>query len=326
MAKERIRYGIAEWYGEDVAQMTPERRRERAATALSIKDAVEGAPGAPLCPFQQSLIEGAKCNKPGGVCSIRRYVQTEDGNAVGAVNQHAVTTCPNRFLQSSAEDESVFSWIGQALFDAPHPFLIKEVPFLRKRQRDDSAAVRDDKAGRIDWVLVPELPQDPQKIELVAIETQAVYFSGANIWDDLRDYLQNPGQVRFPIGQRRPDYRSSGPKRLSPQLDAKVPVMRRWGTKVVVVVDRYFYEEMSTLPQVGPSNADDRERFDNAEVIWFIVRFTDDMRLVPDQIIYASLESSRDALQGTDPVNRSEFNHSLYTTLKTARTNKVFKI
>lgn len=326
MVKDRVRYGIAEWYGEDVVRMTPERRQERAATALSIRDAVENAPGAPLCPFQQSLIEGAKCNKPGGVCSIRRYIQTPDGNAVAAADQHAVTTCPNRFLQSSTEGQSVFSWIGQALFGVPRPFLIKEVPFLRKRRRDDSAVVRDDKAGRIDWVLVPELPADPQKIELVAIETQAVYFSGGNIWDDLRDYLQNPDQVRFPVGQRRPDYRSSGPKRLSPQLDAKVPVMRRWGTKVVVVVDRYFYEEMSTLPQVGPANADDKERFDNAEVIWFIVKFTDDMRLVSDQVIFASLESSRDALQGTDPVNRSEFNQHLYTTLQTARTNKVFKI
>ena len=50
-------------------------------------------------------------------------------------------------------------------------------------------------------------------------------------------YAVSPTPVLFPVGRRRPDYRSSGPKRLSPQRDVKVPVLAyatcpniKWGT------------------------------------------------------------------------------------------------
>ena len=63
---------------------------------------------------------------------------------------------------------------------------------------------------------------------------------------------------RHKIGRRRPDYRSSGPKRLSPQLDVKVPVLRNWGKKVVVVIDRFFYDNMNTLADAYPRARNDR--------------------------------------------------------------------
>lgn len=44
-----------------------------------------------------------------------------------------------------------------------------------------------------------------------------------------------PG-VPFPQVQRRPDLRSSGPKRLMPRLQIKVPTISRWGEEMAVVI------------------------------------------------------------------------------------------
>ena len=52
---------------------------------------------------------------------------------------------------------------------------------------------------------------------------QAVYFSGKSMENDfvqMRTWT-GPGLL-FPQVQRRPDFRSSGPKRLMPQLQIKV--------------------------------------------------------------------------------------------------------
>jgi len=64
--------------------------------------------------------------------------------------------------------------------------------------------------GRIDNVLVRP---SASKLEWCALEMQAVYFSGRSMQADfalMRTWL-GPG-VPFPTGQRRPDFRSSGPK------------------------------------------------------------------------------------------------------------------
>jgi hypothetical protein len=63
-----------------------------------------------------------------------------------------------------------------------------------------------------------------------ALEFQAVYFSGKSMENDFKamgDWI-GPG-VPFPTVQRRPDFRSSGPKRLMPQLQIKVPTVTRSG-------------------------------------------------------------------------------------------------
>ncbi|MDQ2898994.1 MAG: hypothetical protein M3Y07_04240, partial [Acidobacteriota bacterium] len=65
-----------------------------------------------------------------------------------------------------------------------------------------------------------------------AAETQAVYFSGDNM---RKDFVALSGiyseELPFPVGKRHPDDRSSGPKRLMPQLQTKVPSLRRWARK-----------------------------------------------------------------------------------------------
>src|SRR5690554_5545708 len=69
------RYGIAEWYGLDFANLSPERIREIASDPPKI------------CPFRYP---SGKCNKRGGVCSLRKY--SEIGATVTPVDQSIVTT------------------------------------------------------------------------------------------------------------------------------------------------------------------------------------------------------------------------------------------
>lgn len=72
----------------------------------------------------------------------------------------------------------------------------------------------------------------------------------------------------FPQAVRRPDYRSSGPKRLLPQLQVKVPTLSTWGKKMAVVVDEDFFQEFGR--DIQPVRD-----LSNAQVVWFIVRYSE---------------------------------------------------
>ena len=85
--------------------------------------------------------------------------------------------------------------------------------------------------------------------------------------------------IPFPTQVRRPDYRSSGPKRLMPQLQIKVPSLRRWGKKMAVLVDQSFYEALGRMDDVG--------HVSNCDIAWFIVRYDEiagGFRLVPHEV------------------------------------------
>src|ERR1700681_998515 len=95
----------------------------------------------------------------------------------------------------------------------------------------------------------------------------------------------------FPFANRHPDYRSSAPKRLMPQLQIKVPSLRRWGKKMAVVVDQDFFRNM------GPMQA--ARDVSNCDVIWFVVKFDEsqgEARIVPDMIHLTTLEHSVEGL------------------------------
>jgi hypothetical protein len=78
------------------------------------------------------------------------------------------------------------------------------------------------------------------------LEFQAVYFSGMSMENDFKLMREWIGLgVPFPQVQRRPDFRSSGPKRLMPQLQIKVPTISRWGKKMTVVIDSSFWDSLS---------------------------------------------------------------------------------
>jgi hypothetical protein len=129
----------------------------------------------------------------------------------------------------------------------------------------------------------------------------------------------------FPIGHRRPDYRSSGPKRLSPQLDVKVPVLGAWGKKVAVVIDRYFFDNMNRLDEVF-TRGNERARRDNAAIVWFIVDYDDSLHLRAGEVHYTTLESSRRALNATEPLAKVEFTENLKAVINNPqRANKVFR-
>lgn len=139
-------------------------------------------------------------------------------------------------------------------------------------------------------------------------------------------YADAPSPVLFPDGNRRPDYRSSGPKRLSPQLDVKVPALRNWGKKVAVVIDRFFFENMNTLSHADPRAKNDRERLDNSEVAWFIVDYDEDLNLTASKTVFASLENSRQALNATEPLSKADFTRSLKRVIDDgSHTKKVFR-
>ena len=106
----------------------------------------------------------------------------------------------------------------------------------------------------------------------------------------------------FPALMRRPDYRSSGPKRLMPQLQTKVPTLRRWGKKMAVVVDRSFFNALGKMEDVRDIS--------NCDIAWFIVSFdesTDPIKLVRESVCFTTLERAVEGLTGGVPVTLDEF-------------------
>lgn len=225
--RTRSRYSIGEWYGAGFESLTASERFQRAQVENEA-DAIIGAP----CPFQ----ECAKCNKKGGVCSLRQYQQEGDGPVVGT--GPIITTCPQRFLEANA----IFQWVGQTLLQTDAPIVLSEIGFLDRLRPDDSQddAEQDtrDFIGRIDNVLVHPT-QTP--MDWCALELQAVYFSGKSMSNEFRMLArEETDALPFPAKHRRPDWRSSGPKRLLPQLQTKIPTIRTWGKKMAVVIDEAF--------------------------------------------------------------------------------------
>ena len=241
-AGSQASYGIAEWYGELFVSLDADKRREFLKPS-----------SVPECPFLASVPDlaprgSSRCSKKGGVCSIRNFIQTEDG---GVEFGPITATCPNRFYES----RTVIEHVGLLLLGTGEPLVAKEIPFLRRSVLEIGASDIDaidtgkDDVGKIDLVF---LHPDKFPKEWCAVEMQAVYFSGAAMSKDDDNIRGETGNaVPLPGGARRPDFRSSGPKRLMPQLQIKVPSLRRWGKKMVVIVDKPFLAAMATMPSVN---------------------------------------------------------------------------
>ncbi|MFL5345463.1 MAG: NotI family restriction endonuclease [Hyalangium sp.] len=330
------RYGIAELFGKDITTMAPEERQS-CGTLAAHQTRTGDLSGAPICPFLSTLIPGARCNKASGVCTIRKFAPGDGRAGVPVPGDKIVTLCPLRFLQPVAEDKSLFVWISEKMLDTSNPTAVKETPFLRNisdAQRAPEVATdmeaeaeeESKKAGRIDWILVNPATMNAGELEWCAVETQSLYFSGNKMRLELEAYAAAPSPVLFPVGRRRPDYRSSGPKRLAPQLDVKVPVLRSWGKKVAVVVDRFFYTNMNTLADAYPRARNDQERRDNSDVVWFVVDFDERLHLMISSVIFTTLDDSRRALNATEPLSKADFTSNLKRVIQdSTRTNKVFK-
>lgn len=286
------KFGIGEWFGHSVVELPASQRQAYAQEVLKPKRERQPQP----CPFQ-SRKEGAICSKDGGVCSLRLYAyeahpinERATGVPVSGKQGDLRATCPYRFH----EELDVFRWVGETILGDPDPSLVGEVGFLEAGASTDSAG--GDDVGRIDMVLVSNCTAPGSPMAWAALEIQAVYFSGDAMKGEFEAYRDpSVDWVTFPAGRRRPDYRSSGPKRLMPQLQIKVPTLRRWGKKMAVVVDRAFFDSIGEMDNVADIS--------NADIAWFIVKFEDvpghsRTRIVRDEVRYTTLERSVEGLTG----------------------------
>lgn len=306
--------------------MTPKQRRKTASLAQN-----HSKKTAPTCPFLTSASgETTKCWKKGGVCSLRLYEKLADASASPLRGKEGDlrAVCPSRFRQDGIVNRTV----GNRILTTFEPRDVAEVRFLRRnvtvaekgeplnvdkpRGAEDPQSdppggelaevdAGSEDVGNIDNVLVHP---DTEILKWGALEIQAVYFSGRKmslLFEHIRTY-SGPG-LPFPDLTRRPDYRSSGPKRLMPQLQIKVPTLRRWGRKMAVVVDAAWFR----TNMVGVETVDD---LSNADIAWFLVTFNEDTDPATIEIgepQLQTLERAVEGLTGGYPVTLSEFEAKL---------------
>jgi hypothetical protein len=165
-------------------------------------------------------------------------VQDEQGGVQG--RGEPVTTCPNRFLEGNL----IAQWVGETLLGTSKPVVISELPFLMGEIQSEEEADQD-AVGKIDEVLVNA---EGGTLRWCALEIQAVYFSGGSMENDFKMMREWTGSgVPFPRVQRRPDFRSSGPKRLMPQLQIKVPTISRCGRRTRSIHSVTWNQELANL-------------------------------------------------------------------------------
>ncbi len=250
------------------------------------------------CPFRTDSPHPT-CTKPGGVCSIRVY--KDDNGIVAPIEGNRGrlrALCPWRFHQ----DGTAFDNIGERLLADSSPTRAGEVGFLESTGNLDSDAGED--VGRIDMILVKSNAPSGSPMDWVAVEVQAVYFSGRRMGIEFEHLLKTGGKLSMAQEKRRPDYRSSGVKRLMPQLLTKVPTLRRWGKKMAVVVDAPFFHSMGQMDRVKDVS--------NADIVWFLVDFVADpvgglFRLEVVEEFFTTLESATLGLTGGVPVSQGQF-------------------
>ena len=283
--KDQFRFGIGEWYGLSFVHLTAARRRFFASLTSQEQKQQPCIPRLAENPNQ-------KCTKKEGVCSIRRYKLSDQKISISPGSDGALrTTCPYRFM----EGMTVFQWVGEIILENPNPRIVKEIGFLERV----NAPGKD--VGRIDMILVhPNL----KPFLWCALEMQAVYFSGKKMRHEFTSIIaqQNNLEIPFPVINRRPDYRSSGHKRLMPQLQTKVPTLRRWGKKLAIIVDRNFFDAMGDMGDVRDLTS--------CDIVWFVVRYNEsegEAKLEPDFFRLTTLERTVEGLTGGTPIPLGEF-------------------
>lgn len=266
------------------------------------------------CPFKELPGYGpVPCTKSGGVCSLRAFEQVGEDSARPATGERGALriTCPNRFH----EHGTAFKWAAKEILNQENPDLVGEVGFLESTETYDGAEGED--VGRIDMVVVDSSRPPDHPLPWLALEIQAVYFSGVEmpiLFNQISSDIDKGGNgIVYPKDNRRPDYRSCGPKRLMPQLQIKVPTLRRWGKKMAIVVDRPFYRSMGIMQTVSHASL--------ADVVWFVVDFEHDAAsgrfvLTKGTPYYMTLEEAVTGLTGGTPVDQPAFEGKIRKFLK----------
>ena len=167
-------------------------------------------------------------------------------------------------------------------------------------------------AGKIDLVVARTTGND---LRWYGLEIQAVYFSGRGMQSEFLN-LRDDAHPKppFPSAVRRPDWRSSSAKRLMPQLQIKVPTLRRWGSKIAVAVDRPFFESIG-----GPSRNPNHD-LNDGDVIWLVPELIHDVegryRLSQGHWEVLTLEDTTRKLLAAETIRREAFERDLRNKLE----------
>lgn len=291
------RFGVGEWYGRLVESLSAKERSQFAAEARRAVKAVKTE-----CPFRSTPSAPVTCNKKGGLCSVTLQTRSKSGKVSPAKGADGAlrAVCPERFKEGGA----IYQWVGEKILDCDTPALLGEVGFLTSILPDS-----DSDAGKIDSVLI--VPGS-SPLKWCALEIQAVYMSNSSLTQEYSALGSHKGgDLPFPVKAMRPDYRSSGPKRLMPQLQIKVPTLRRWGKKMAVVIDEPFFQHM------GPMNRVDD--ISNADIAWFVVRFGRKgpvAELERADLVLTTLEDSITGLTAATPLALGDFEERLVAKAK----------
>lgn len=236
-----------------------------------------------LCPFHNRVPNCTKdkANDPLGVCSI-----FHDGNIV--------VTCPIRFREK---------WLvttGACDFFFPKDTRWTSLAEVRLNDKDGKTA------GHIDIVLVAY--DDRGRVtDFGALEVQAVYISG-NIRRPFEHYMERPGK-RIDMVWRgkphypKPDYLSSSRKRLVPQILYKGGILKTWGKKQAIAIQKSFYDTLPKMPSVAPGKAD---------LAWMIYDLqsgghSDSYHLIQKDIIYTEFRPALKRIITPEPGKIGEF-------------------
>lgn len=254
---------------------------------------MRGGGDIPSCPYQKGR---PPCRKHGGVCSLQRYGKGVD-DRIGAPEGDPAIVCPARL----EEGRMLVGWLAEIVGFRPEEVAVaREVPFMRGTGTNKPA-------GKIDLVVAKA---DGDELKWYGLEMQAVYFSGKAMQSEfVRLRGDSHPKPPFPDSVRRPDWRSSSAKRLMPQLQIKVPTLRRWASKIAVAMDRPFFRSLG-----GPSPNFSRD-LDDGAVIWLVPELVPGARggyrLSRGHWEVLTLEDTSKKLLAAETIRRSTFEQDL---------------
>jgi hypothetical protein len=159
-------------------------------------------------------------------------------------------------------------------------------------------------AGNIDVVIIA-YDDDGQVTDFGSLEVQAVYISG-NVRNIFKTYMKDRSVY---LGTKwsgkiiRPDFLSSSRKRLLPQMLYKGGILKAWGKRQAVAIQKCFYETLPKLPTVGPQEAD---------IAWFLYDLKPNgdasrLDLTLSDIIYTEFKPALDQITIAEPGDISHF-------------------
>lgn len=251
-----------------------------------------------LCPFHNIVPKCTKDSKirPLGVCSIL------DGN-------QPVITCPVRLR------ENWYITTDAANFFFPGNKNVFPLPEVRLKDKYKKSV------GKIDFVIVA-YDQYGRVLDFAPLEVQSVYISG-NIRGPFEYFKDKRGlNIEWPRNQDypKPDWLSSSMKRLVPQIVAKGSIMRQWGKKQAVAVQKSFFDRIpKAIPQVPKEQAD---------MIWLLYDLVHDpatnrRKLTRLEPVYSSFEQTLMSFTAYEAGSEDDFKQVLQDRLNKAVQGKL---